>query len=205
VRSYLRLLQELWRSNRLIKSKAFTLVEVLVVTFISVIIFSAIFMVLNMGEFQNRIGSTRIDVQQEARRALDWMMRDMRQTHRTFMNVTNETGYLVWFVDVPNGQAFSDPELQLCTGYDVATGETSWTPYTIRYEFNATSQTVTRTDSNTAQVLRFNNITDLTFTCIDHLNLLRVNITAQKVAKSSPAGNITQVFNLSEEVRLRND
>ena len=198
VRSYLRLSQELW-SNRLIKNKAFTLVEVLVVTFISLILFSAIFMVLNMGEFQNRIGSTRIDVQQEVRRALDWMIKDLRQTNRNIINVTNASA--LTFVGLGTPEVFELPDFAICQGF--AAGTIVWSPYTINYDLDAPNQTVIRTRSDTGQELKFNHINNLIFTKIG-TSTLQIDISGQKVAKSSSAGNITQVFNLTEEIRLRN-
>jgi hypothetical protein len=181
-------------------------------------------MVLNMGEFQNRIGSTRIDVQQEVRRALDWMVRDMRQTSRGKMNVVDTTdGLPKNFVDIvapASNVIFETPVvLYLCQGYtpgvgpDWSDGDPSGTDdqeYTISYDFDPANEIVTRTftdpDPVTGSIsaVRFNYITNLVFTTID-ANSFRVDITGQKIAKRGPTGDIVQAFSLNETIRMRNE
>jgi prepilin-type N-terminal cleavage/methylation domain-containing protein len=56
----------------------FTLIELMVVMLIFSIISAAIFAVLAMGRQSWQIGTTRVEVQQEARKAMDSMLRDLR-------------------------------------------------------------------------------------------------------------------------------
>ena len=200
MRSYLRILQE--PPYHLNQDKALTLVEVLVVVFIFGIISSAIFMVLNMGEFQNRIGSTRIAVQQDVRTVLNWLIRDMRQTSRGELNVTDEaTGTTGSFVDVyatTAGGIFISPEFALCPGYGNPATEQ------ISYGYDDVSQTLTRTSSLTGQVLTFHNITSLVFKTMG-ADTFNIEITGQRIAKQGPTGSIAQTINLNETVRMRND
>jgi hypothetical protein len=172
-----------------------------VVIFISLVIFSALFMVLNMGEFQNKIGSTRIDVQQEVRKALDMMSKDLRQTARGQISVMNASAGS--FAGLGTPEVFETPDFAICEDFIPGTG-ILWSPYTISYDFDATNQTVLRTRSDTGQVLRFNFIGNLVFTKIG-TNTLQIDISGRKVAVSDMSGDITQFYNLSEEVRLRNE
>ncbi len=189
------------------KNRGVTLVEVLVAIFISMVIFSALFMVLNMGELQNRMGSTRIDVQQEVRRAMDWMVKDLRQTQGARISVINASGGPDTFETLGPAEVFEAPEFPVCIAFVPGTGSgtgITWSPYTITYDFDAANYTATRTDSGTGQVHSFKNIGDLVFTKIGTYTL-QIDISGQKVARSGLGGEIIQYYNLSEEVRLRND
>lgn len=202
---YLRLLQEAYSSSKLTRNKAFTLVEVLIVAFISVVLFGALFMVLNMGDLQSRIGGTRIEVQGEVRRAMDWMSRDLRQTSRGQMSVLNASA--ASFAGLGTPEVFETPDFPICTGFNPGAGGIQWSTYTISYDFDPTNQTITRTFSDpiSGDVLtyRFNHINSLTFTKIEE-DSLEIDISGQKVAKRGISGNMTQMYNLTEQIKLRN-
>ena len=67
---YLRVLQK----NR----SGFTLIEALLVTAITGIIMAGLFYVLSTGELSSTVSYTRVYVQSQARRAIDWVARDTR-------------------------------------------------------------------------------------------------------------------------------
>lgn len=58
--------------------KGFTLIEILIVAVIMVFLISGIFMVLNMGEKTWNYDIGLLDLQQEARSAMDGMIRELR-------------------------------------------------------------------------------------------------------------------------------
>ncbi len=184
-----------------IKQKSFSLIEVLVATAISVVIFGAIFMVLNMGEFSNRVGAVRIDLQQEVRRALDWMIRDFRQTNTTQMTVGGGSAV---FSDLTDGDIFTDPQFFLCSGYNTATSTVTWGDE-ISYSIvpdpaDPPRQMIVRNNLTTGTQLIFRHITGLVFSKLA-ANQLSIDITGQRVAPRSPPQNLV----LSEYVRLRNN
>ena len=57
----------------------FTLVELMTVAVIFLIVFTAIFLVLTMGRRSWQIGSAQVELQQEARRGMDAMIKELRQ------------------------------------------------------------------------------------------------------------------------------
>lgn len=63
--------------------KGFTLVELMVVFLIFTIIMGAIFAVLTMGRTSWYSGNTQVEMQQETRRGMDSMVRELRQSGST--------------------------------------------------------------------------------------------------------------------------
>lgn len=60
--------------------KGLTLIEILVAMFIFSIVLGALFTVLAAGRVSWNAGASQVDVQQEARKALDMMVKELRQT-----------------------------------------------------------------------------------------------------------------------------
>ena len=180
------------------KNMGFTLVETIVAGFIFTIIFAALFSVLNIGDFSNTVGGIKLEVQQEVRMPLDWMVKDLRQTSRN--KIVLEEYENKTFTDLADNLTFTRARFNLCTGYNTANSTISWATNQTGYDFDAINQTIIRTDFGSGYSQQFNNIANLTFTKIG-INSLRVNITGQKVAR----GNITSTVTLEEEVKLRNE
>ena len=200
--------QALPRAN---KSKGFTLIEVLVVMAISTVIFAAVFMVWNTGEYSNSIGSANLDLYHEIRLALDWMIRDFRQTATQQINVIHpaDIGILKPFGD-GSVDVFSDPQFDLCIGYDIGTQNRLWgdlVSYTIVPDpLDPPRQMIIRTNLSKIppQQLRFRHITGLVFTKLGSRQL-RIDISGQKIAKRGVTGPTLRNLALSEEVRIRNE
>ena len=183
------------------KNTGFTLVEVIASAFILMIIFAALFSTLNIGVFSDTVGGAKLEAEQEARMALDWMTKDLRQTSRNKLTVTDTDGNNTTFAGLMgNNTVFAQPRFYLCTGYNTANSTINWTANETTYDFDVVNKTLIRIDSGTGQVLQFNGISNLTFTKTD-LNSININITAQKVAR----GNATGVVNLIGEIKLRNE
>ncbi len=67
--------------------KAFTLIEVLVAMVIFILLITAVFALLLVGEQSWHTGSGLLDLQQQARLALDGMAREMRQAEPATVNI----------------------------------------------------------------------------------------------------------------------
>lgn len=186
-----------------VKKSGITLVEVLVAAFILLIIMSALFVVLNVGELSNTIVGAKLEVQQEVRRAMDWMVKDLRQTDRKLLLVTDQFGNPVpkQFNDpaIAIGDPFTDPLFSICIGYGVVSGNL-WSSNQIGYTYDAANQRIVRSDSGTGNTWQFNHINSLTFTKTG-LNSLLIEIVGQRTA----IGTIAPTFTLQEEVKLRNE
>lgn len=183
------------------KNTGFTLIEILVAGFILMIILGALFSALNIGDLSNTIGGAKLDVQQEVMIAMDWMVKDLRQTSRNKLVVTDIDGNNTSFSGLGgNNTVFTQPRFYLCTGYNPATSTINWSTNMTGYDFDAVNQTIIRTDLVSGHQLQFNRITNLTFMKVDR-DSLSINITAQKVAR----GNAATTANLLTEVNLRNE
>ena len=164
----------------------------------------ALFVVLNVGNLSNTIGGAKLEVQQEVRRAMDWIIMDLRNTDRMRLLVRDDTGDPLTenqFNRFSNGVIVTNPLFNICIGYSVSGN--LWSSYQLQYSFDVSNQNIIRTripDLGTNTFWTFNHITNLTFTKIG-LNSLLVEIVGQKTA----IGTIAPTFTLQEEVKLRNE
>lgn len=60
--------------------KGFTLVELMIVMLIFSIILGAVFAVMNIGKTSWHLGDAQVEMQQEARKGMDWMTKELRQS-----------------------------------------------------------------------------------------------------------------------------
>jgi len=67
--------------------KGFTLIELMVVIFIFSVIMAATFGVLSIGRQSWHTGSTQVELQQETRRAMDRMVRELRESGSTHISI----------------------------------------------------------------------------------------------------------------------
>lgn len=191
----------MWHSQD--KKSGITLVEVLVVAFILLIIMSALFLVLNVGNLSNTIGGAKLEAQQQVRMAMDWMVKDLRQTDRMRLLVRDESGDPLTQAQfntfsIPPPQIVTYPLFNICTGYSISGN--LWSSNQIGYTYDAVNQRIVRSDSGTGNIWQFNHITSLTFTKTG-LNSLLIEIVGQRTA----IGTIAPTFTLQEEVKLRNE
>ncbi|MCM8799529.1 MAG: hypothetical protein NC900_02200 [Candidatus Omnitrophica bacterium] len=70
----------LFLQKLLVKRRGFTLVEILVASFLLIAIISALFLLLNTGQFINQTGSLKLELISEVRNVIELLMRDLRQT-----------------------------------------------------------------------------------------------------------------------------
>jgi Tfp pilus assembly protein PilW len=180
-----------------------TLVEILIVTLLTTVVMGALFLALRVADISSTTSETKIGLTQEASRAMDWMVKDLRQTNRMRLIVItalNPEGTQFNGVgQVAPNNLFTDPRFPICLGYNQATEQSDWSDYEIQYSFDTANSTIIRTDSSANTNWLFHNITNLEFTSIG-LNQMNVAISATGTARDGRA----LTFNLTEEIRLRN-
>src|SRR3989338_6579992 len=153
------------------KHSGFTLIEIMVVMAVFSIIVSSLFSILTIGRNSWYQGGTAVDVQQEARKAMDKMVRELRESGSQKQNLPASSPYSA------NGIIF-----QISTGVD-SNGEIIWgattnwadssdphTGYAIKYYLNNNKiyrSILSSYPSGTvvgADTIMANNIQSLTFT-----------------------------------------
>ena len=82
--------------------KAFTLLEVLVSVVILSLIITGIYSVLNVGNITYNIDLGILDLQQNARQAMDWMVREIRESSPPNIEIGGGNNQITF--DTPNEQ-----------------------------------------------------------------------------------------------------
>ncbi len=161
-----------------------TLVETMIATLIFTMIVGALYVVLNAGQASWETNKTKIELQQEARKAMDWMINDLRQSGNSSIVDVPATG--AWF----NQITFKTPS-------GVTSGSISWNLATIRFAKSGTQ--LQRTDTNGTKVIA-QDIQTIQFRRLSTAaNILEVAITTQK---TTAKGLVVQYpFNFSIQIR----
>lgn len=184
-----------------VKKISFTLVEVLIVVFILTIIISALFFTLTTGQFSNAVISAKADLQAKVRGAMDWVVKDVRQTNLIQINTHNPSVNHIKFKKV--------------TGIDNATGQYTLSSNYIEYNYDSASGELTRKQvDETGSVLgswTFNNITQAPFYVAPEDPLDPGDILTSKklviviAAQTQVRNSLTLNRTLTEEVKIRNE
>lgn len=167
------------------KAAAFTLAEVLVVSFILIIIIAAISSLVNISQLSQPISVKKIAVAHQARNVMNWISKDARQT----------SGY-----QINNNAPTSDYiKFQLCTGHNGT--DLQWNSDFIEYSYDSSSDIIVRNDTGTGQSWQFYDIIASPFDVsrVDE-DILGVTIAVEKAVR----GTITVGYNLTMEIKLRN-
>jgi len=168
--------------------KALSIAEVLVGVFMIAGIFAVLLLVLNSGYISQALTTATVDLQEDARRAMDWMVKDLRQT--TIAEIK------------ANSPSSSHLKFRTYTGY--SGGSPVWSGSYIEYTYVPGASKLVRDNGTTS--LEFHNITSVPFG-IDAAwisgndNKISINLNTSKTAR----GNINVTYNLSTEVRVRNE
>ena len=167
--------------------RGFSLIEFMIVLLIFSIIMGSVFSVMTVSKTSWYSGSTQIEVQQETRRGMDRMVKELRQT-----NPTKITG-------VPaNGTPYNSISFRLSV-VD-ANGNTTWSS-TINYSLGGlNNQQILRTENSQQEVLA-NNIINLQFErSVSTSNVLEINLLSQKsIILGHNIGT-----SLTSQIKLRN-
>lgn len=183
------------------RKNGFTLVEVLVVVFLLTIILTALALTLTTGQFSNSVGSAKADLQAKVRRITDWIVRDARQT--CLIQINN------------NSPSQDHIKFKKVTGVDEGTGDYTLAANYIEYDYDGSSDTLTRNEVNDAgSVLNswtFDHITQSPFYAAAGDPLDAGDILSSKklvvviAGESQVNSSLTLNFSLTEEVKIRNE
>lgn len=170
-------------------SGGFTLVEALVTVMIFSIILGASYMVLLSGSDSWEVNRVRVELQQESRKAIDWMSQEMRETGSAA--ITNVPADGNWYTTI----TFSLPS-------GVSGGSIVWSGDTIQYVLGGTnSNQLQRVATGVATKIIASNIQTLQFRRQStSSNIVEVSVLARKNTLKG-----TQIdVNLDFKIRLRN-
>lgn len=167
--------------------KGFTLIEVLFTMAIISILIAGLFMVLNMADVTWSLDEGLLGLHQQARQAMDGMVRELRQSTRSNITITNGTSIQ----------------------FSIPTNITSVpVTYSELISYNVSDRQLIRRHPLDESRVVTNDINNLTFSCwngtnwgddCSQSNLLQIWLSAGKTVRQRPL-----LFNLTEKVRLRN-
>lgn len=162
--------------------RAFTLIEILISVFILSVVFSGVYMFLNMGEITYSADMGLLELHQQTRQAMYWMVGELRQT--TGIPDISSNGERITF--------------------------NTFTASGIQYYRDATQNQIIREYPTGTPRILCNYITSLSFCCwhdttsscdtsCSDSNLVKIQLNADKTIKG---GGLSS--SLKEQVRLRN-
>lgn len=155
--------------------RGLSLVEVLITVFIFFLIFMASFAVLSAGKGSWYTGDVEVEINQEIRKGLLTMSRELRQSRSSVINTVLPDG------NYYNSIIFRVPE-DVDSDGDVidASGSVEWSA-DITYSLNANNQIIRAISGNSAVLA--NNISDLQFRRpAGSPDIVEIYITAQKAS-----------------------
>jgi hypothetical protein len=169
-----------------------------------------LFLAWNMGEFSSSVSSTKVDLQAEVRRTMDWITKDVRQS-------------VSWEIAdaVNNNPSDTHIKFRQVQGWNTTSDTYLLNGNYTEYTYNAGSNTITRrvsdASNNTLQTWNFNNIMQAPFYTRDSgsntvpltghssdlltSRRLIIVIAGQKQVR----GSTNTTYALTEEVKVRNE
>ena len=186
---------------KIINRAAFSLLELLVAVAIFFIIIGAVFSLLISGKKAFETGSVQVEVEQEARRALDYMTKELRQSSANKIQVLSEGVS-------PSTIIFEIPYDVDGGGVINAAGGIEWSNDTggigtITYSLSGDQ--IIRTLGSIRSVLA-NKISKLTFSRLLDADIIDIRLTAEKYALTgfTSSGSPKVTINLNSQVKVRN-
>ena len=196
---------------RLVSEKGFTLVEFMIAALVMSFVLGGTVMLATQLQ---QSYSTQLDeaaLEQEARYALDWIARDLRQAASDPYHEIDSDEEL--FID-PNGGGDPDDSIRIQADINPPDGVLDDDGENVTIEFDAVNGVITREDTiaTTTEDMTDGIFTDLQFTFLDsartattdpdNVAYVRVQVTAQSRAWNSNLGERPS-FTLAKEVRVR--
>ncbi|MBI4335817.1 MAG: prepilin-type N-terminal cleavage/methylation domain-containing protein [Candidatus Omnitrophica bacterium] len=172
--------------------KGFTLVESVITVAIFSLIFAALFAFMNQGLIGWHIAEANIELQQDTRRALLIMSRQLRQSRSSAVSVPADDNY---YTNI----TFRMPEdVDLDGDVIDSLGGIEWSG-DISYAVNVSKQLARTSPSGT--LILANNITALTFKRFSgNVDVIQINITALKTTVSDKTAQV----DIEGLVKMRN-
>ena len=194
--------------HTLLSKRGISILEVLLVTVITGLLMGSIFYILSVAQSSRLVSTAKIEVQSEVRRAMDWIVMDVRQT----------VNYSIGSKD--NNPLSTHIKFKKVIDYNTSGSGSAIFGNFVEYTYDPNSQTITRADLSTGRSWIFRNITQALFSTrllgggivvIDPVNPgndspifttdnLIIEIRGQKQANATE--NVNYV--LKEEVKIRN-
>jgi type II secretory pathway pseudopilin PulG len=170
----------------LVSKKSFTIIEILITTFVLTVIMAGLFLVLDMAEFSQSATSAKLELRAELRRAMDWIIKDVRQT--SAYQIAN------------NAPTSSHIKFKVCLGHNGTS--LIWSDNYIEYTYDSTLKRITRTESASGRSWYFNYIITEPFDVsgVSTNSKLIVTISGERQRQGLP--DITST--LTAQVKLRN-
>ncbi|MFH1202625.1 MAG: prepilin-type N-terminal cleavage/methylation domain-containing protein [Candidatus Omnitrophota bacterium] len=181
-------------------NRGFSLIEMMITIAIFLIISSAIFLTLATGRTYWYTGNTKLSVQQEARRAMEYMVGELRQSRSSQISGVPSDGQYYNSIAFRVPQDRTDPP-----DNDLATaGDLEWSdPITYSLVQVEGISRIERTPSKITGKRQFigNYVSGLTFRRDNFVpNVLEIEVIAQK----QNAQNVTVSTKVQTNVKLRN-
>jgi prepilin-type N-terminal cleavage/methylation domain-containing protein len=172
------------------KKLGFTLVEVMLVAVLLSILLGSIFAVLNTGRISMSAGETQLTIQQECRRGLNSMVKELRQS--SSLKIT----------DVPaNGVNYTSITFQIPA--NISMNSTTWSS-SIQYSLGGLNGTQLIRTQPGAQRILANYISSVIFTrSASTPNLLNVRVNARKNTFAGFTARQSDIT-LFSKIKLRN-
>ncbi|MDP2941107.1 MAG: prepilin-type N-terminal cleavage/methylation domain-containing protein [Candidatus Omnitrophota bacterium] len=187
--------------------KGFTLLESLFAVTITCVLISALFFALSSGELSQAASGAKVELQEEARRLSDWINNDARQA-------------VSWEIaDSANNPNSSHIKFRQVLGWDTGANNFQLSTNYVEYSYDADNGNITRktlnSDGSVIQAWFFNHIIQPPFYTRDSSgNAVVLNgsdllssrrlialISVQKAIR----GSLTAAFNITSEVKIRNE
>jgi len=164
-------------------------VEVLIVTAVVSTIFASLFYVLTQGYLSNEIGLAKLKLQEEARRAMEVIGKDVRQTTVSEIKSNNP----------------SSSHLKFRIYQDYSEGNPQWSSNYIEYTYDANSYKLQRTDYNSNITTYFYNIASPPFDVEELINNNENKISIDLNMQETVKGSLPINFSLTGEITIRNE
>jgi prepilin-type N-terminal cleavage/methylation domain-containing protein len=175
-------------TNCLNGCKGFSLAEVLVTVVIFSVLMAAVNTILLVGDSSWQTNRVQVELQQDLRKAMDWMKDDLRQTGSSAID------------DVPaDGEWYTSITFQMVTG--VTGGTLTWNSNTTQFVLGGTdSNQLQRIEDSTTKVIA-QNIESLEFRRLAAApDIIEVALEAEK----DTVKGVTITSTLDFEIQLRN-
>jgi len=167
-----------------------TLVEVLFSAMIFFVVLSACYMILISGSASWQVNSTKIELQQGLRRAMDWMEKDLRQAGTAAASISTVPADGVWYSTIT-----------FKTANGVSGGNIVWSTDTIRYGLGGTGSKQLQRIKGTETRIIANNMKTLQIRRLaDSSDIVEVTMSAEKRATSGQTITMATDF----KVKVRN-
>lgn len=186
-------------------NKGFTLVEVLMASFIGAMVIGILFAIFSAGNDLYEVKRTQADLQGQARNALDEMSSELKQATRVSGQTPSPN---LFFPTTPDNR-----NIDFCLPLDLdangyltnINGTIEWdTTNPVRYVYNATGRQVVRTQNGVDRTLA-NNVLDVRYIDITYDNSLAINELkiVLSLSKTTPRGR-TMSTATTATIKLRN-